>query len=127
MKAKKIIYAASVMEHINNFHLDYISALREEGNEVLVMARGNGADFDIPFEKKLLSPKNRECRKLIRGIIKRERPDVVILNTSLAAFHIRLACPMRNRPRIINIVHGYLFSEHTSSLKRIRTGSTSSN
>ena len=60
---KKILYAASNMTHINNFHLDYIKALREEGYDVTVMARGEGADIDMPFEKKLFSPKNTACRR----------------------------------------------------------------
>ena len=105
----KILYAASSYSHIKNFHLPYIEALRAQGHEVLVMARGEGADFDIPFEKKLLSPKSTACRRMIREILKRERFDAVILNTTLAAVHVRLAMPRRARPRCINIVHGYLF------------------
>ena len=107
----KILYVASTISHIKNFHLDYISALRNDGNEVLVMARGEGADFNIPFEKKLLSAKNTKCRKEIRRILDREKFDVVILNTSLAAFHVRLAMRKKKRPRCINIVHGYLFNK----------------
>jgi len=113
----RILYAASTISHINNFHKSYIEALRAEGNEVFVMARGEGADFDIPFEKKLLSPKNTACRRKIRRIIEEGGFDAVILNTSLAAFHIRLALPRKNRPRVINIVHGYLFSQSDRSLK----------
>ena len=62
----KILYAASNMSHINNFHLPYIDVLKKDGNEVLVMARGEGADFDIPFEKKIFSRANSRCRKMIR-------------------------------------------------------------
>lgn len=115
---KLIIYAASTMSHINNFHLDYIEKLRADGYTVKIMARGIGADYNIPFEKKLLSPINTACRKDIARIIRRERPDAIILNTSLAAFHIRLALPKGIRPRIINIVHGYLFSENVGFIKR---------
>lgn len=107
----KILYVASTISHINNFHLDYINALRDDGNEVYVMARGEGSDFDIPFEKKLLSAKNTGCRKMIRKILDNEKFDAVILNTSLAAFHVRLAMRKKNRPRCINIVHGYLFNK----------------
>ncbi len=114
----KILYAASNMTHIKNFHLGYIEALRRHGHTVSVMARGEGADYDIPFEKKFFSPKNTACRRRIREIIKREGFDAVILNTTLAAFHIRLALPRRARPRVINIVHGYLFSRNTGFIKR---------
>ena len=106
----KILYAASTASHLRAFHQPYIKALRREGHTVMTMASGKGVNFDIPFEKRMLSAKNRSCRKSIRNIIEKEQFDVIILNTSLAAFHIRLALP-KKRPRVINIVHGYLFSE----------------
>lgn len=117
---KKILYVASTISHINNFHTRYIEKLREDGYSVSVMANGEGADYNIPFEKKLLSPINTACRRDIAKIIRREKFDAIILNTSLAAFHVRLAIPKDiNRPRIINIVHGYLFSKTVNKLKRI--------
>ena len=93
----KILYAASTISHINNFHLPYIEALRQEGYLVKIMARGDGADYNIPFEKKYLSSANTACRRDIRRIIEREGFDIIFLNTSLAAFHIRLALPKKNR------------------------------
>lgn len=106
----KILYAASTASHISNFHLDYIEALRKDGHEVLTMANGDGVDFNIPFEKRIFSKTNTKCRKMIRKILDEENFDVIILNTSLVAFHIRLAARAKHRPRIVNIVHGYLFS-----------------
>lgn len=114
----KILYVASNMTHINNFHLEYIASLRSLGHTVSVMARGDGADYDIPFEKKLFSSKNTECRRKIKRIISEGCFDAIILNTTLAAFHVRFALPRKNRPRVINIVHGYLFSENTGFIKR---------
>ena len=118
LSGKKILYAASSMRHINSFHLEYIDRLRKAGNEVLVMARGEGADFNIPFEKQFFSSKNKYARKKIREIVLQERFDVVITHTTLAAFHIRLAIPARERPRIVNMVHGYLFSQNSGFIKR---------
>ncbi len=114
----KILYAASTMSHINNFHKDYIAALRDEGHEVLTMAKGEGADFDIPFEKKMISKQNFAICKQIKAILKKEKFDAVVLNTTLAAFYIRLAMPRKNRPRVINIVHGYLFGSNTGFFHR---------
>ena len=62
----KILVVASTMVHINNFHKEYIEALKEEGNQVYVMAKGEGADFNIPFEKKALSLKNLSLVKKIK-------------------------------------------------------------
>lgn len=114
----KILYAASTMSHINNFHTAYINALRNDGHSVYVMARGDGADFDIPFEKKLFSRRNGACRREIKKILRREGVDAVILNTTLAAFHIRFAMRGKSRPRVVNIVHGYLFSQKGRGIKK---------
>ena len=113
----KILYVASNMTHINNFHLDYIAALRAMGHSVTVMARGEGADIDMPFEKKLFSPKNTACRRRIRRIVREGGYDAILLNTTLAAFHVRFALGAR-RPRVVNVVHGYLFSRTTGFVKR---------
>ena len=81
------------------------------------MARGEAADFDIPFEKSLFSRKNAECRKRIRKIIREVNYDAILLNTSLAAFHVRLAAPKKKRPKIVNLVHGYFFSKRGNFIK----------
>ncbi len=113
----KILYAAGTMDHIKSFHLPYIDALRADGNEVLVMAKGEDADFDIGFVKKMLSPKNIGCCREIRKILKKENFDAIILNTTLAAFHIRLCLKNKRRPKVINIVHGYMFPHKLRGLK----------
>lgn len=113
--APKILYAASTYSHLKSFHMPYIEALRRDGCTVMTMANGEEADFNIPFVKKTVSVQNRACRKMIREIIEREGFDLIILNTSLAAFHIRQALPRKSKPRVVNIVHGYLFSNRTSN------------
>ncbi len=115
---KRVLYCASTMSHINNFHLEYIAALKEAGYIVKVMARGEGADYNIPFKKKYFSADNTACREQIKDILKREKFDIILLNTSLAAFHIRLCLPKKDRPRVINMVHGYLFSRDIGFVKR---------
>ena len=119
MKGKRILYVASGMGHIRDFHLPYIEALRQDGCEVKVMASGRGADFDIPFEKKIFSRKNRECRKSIKEILRKENFDAIILNTTLAAYHVRRALPRNCRAKIVNIMHGYLFSADVNPVKRL--------
>lgn len=113
----KILYAASTATHLANFHIPYIEALRAEGHTVLTMASGEGVDFNIPFVKKFFSYKNTLARRKIRRILKEQGFDAVVLNTTLAAFHIRLAMPRHCRPRTVNIVHGYLFSRGERGLK----------
>lgn len=112
----KILYVASTLSHIKSFHMPYIEALRSEGHTVLIMAKGEGADFNIPFRKKILSSQNRKCRKMIKEILAKENFDSIILNTSLAAYHVRMAAGKR-RPVILNVVHGYLFSQNNRGVK----------
>lgn len=98
------------MVHINNFHREYIDSFKNEGNEVLVLASGEGADINIPFKKRAFSLKNALLSLKIRKIIKQERPDVIYLHTTLCAFWVRMALKgMKKRPLVVNTVHGYLF------------------
>lgn len=113
----KILIVASNMVHINNFHRPYIEAFREEGHDVLIMAHGEGADFQIPFKKRSMSLKNLLLSAKIKKIIKKEKFDAVYLHTTLAAFWVRLAIKgIKNRPLVINTVHGYLFGKGFSRL-----------
>ncbi len=113
----KILYAAGTYAHIKSFHLPYIKALRAQGHRVLVMANGEEADFNVAFEKKMFSLRNAQCQHSIRRILKAEKFDAIILNTTLAAFNIRMALPRKGRPRVVNLMHGYMFSEEPSGLK----------
>ena len=113
----KILYVASNMQHINNFHVPYIERLRAEGNNVKVMATGAGADYNLLFVKKMFSVRNLFTQMKVRKIVKKEKFDAIILNTTLAAFHVRMAIPRRNRPKVLNFVHGYLFHENQKGLK----------
>ena len=112
----KILYTAGTYGHIKCFHTDYIEALRAKGHQVLTMARGEEADFDIPFEKKMFSAKLFANRKRIRKILKEENFDAILLNTTLAALNVRLALG-RKRPRVVNLVHGFMFSKSVKGIK----------
>jgi len=115
----RILIVASTMVHIKNFHIPYIERMKQQGHEVFVMASGEGADFQIPFEKKTLSLKNLRLVSKIKKILKSNSFDRALLHTTLAAFYVRLAMKgMKNRPYVINTVHGYLFSKDSSFFKK---------
>lgn len=116
----KILISASNMMHINNFHRPYIEKFKESGNKVYILSSGEGADFNVPFKKSVLSIKNLFLIPKIRKILKREGFDIVYLHTTLSAFFVRLAMKgLKKRPYVINTVHGYLFSKDTSNIKRV--------
>ncbi len=123
---KSVLFTASTFSHIVNFHLPYLRWFREEGWTVHVSGGGKTlplpeADeiFALPFEKKMLSVGNFRAGRLLRKKIKQERYALIITHTSLAAFFTRLAVVgMPGRPRLANMVHGYLFDDETSMAKR---------
>ena len=117
MKKSKILYAASTASHLRRFHMPYIKALSKDA-EVITMANGEGVDLCVPFAKSFFSLSNFKCIIQIRKILKKERFDRVILNTSLTAFLVRAAMlGMKDRPYVLNVVHGYLFQRKIRGLK----------
>lgn len=123
---KRVLITASVYRHIRNFHLPYINAFREKGWIVHVACAdapehipGAECAFSLPFTKRMSAPQNFIASFSLRRLIRKYRYDLVVTHTALAAFFTRLAVKgMRDRPRVINMVHGYLFDERTSGLKR---------
>lgn len=106
---KKILYVASTYSHIKMFHLPYINELKKD-NVVDVLACGKESDININFKKRLTSFTNLLLIIRLRKIIKANKYDWIILNTSLASFLVRMALKgKKRRPKVINMVHGYLF------------------
>lgn len=114
---QRVLFAASTASHILNFHLPYLRRFRELGFTVDV-ACGAPAEtipwadrvIPLPFQKKITAPANFKAARLLRREFSRTRYDLVIVHTSLAAFFTRLALPRgQERPRVVNMVHGYLF------------------
>ena len=142
---KKILYVASVYRHIRDFHLPYLQELSRQGCLVDLACRmppaaprgaaGSGStpgragsgdvsfinDFiNLPFEKKMTSVSNFRAAAMLRRRIVREQYDLIILHTSLAAFFTRLALKgLKSRPKVINMVHGYLFDDRTPARQRM--------
>lgn len=123
---RKVLFTASTYSHIVNFHLPYLRRFREEGWTVHAACGGRVMELPstdevmhLPFEKSMGSPNNFKAAKLLRAKIKRERYDLICTHTSLAAFFTRLAVlGLRERPVVVNMVHGYLFDDATAPLKR---------
>lgn len=108
-----------------NFHLPYLAEFKRLGWEVHVACGGEETQLphadrsiSIALEKSFASASNfRACAEL-RKLMKKERYDLVITHTSLASFFTRLAEKgLENRPRTINVVHGYLFDDRTPRIK----------
>jgi len=123
---KKILFTASTFSHIVSFHLPYIRWFNEQGYGVDVACGGVPAEIpfaneviQLPFEKSMFSPRNFRAMRMLRKIIGRGNYELISTHTSLAAFFTRLAAAgIKNRPKVANMVHGYLFDDNTPRLKR---------
>lgn len=126
-QGKKILYAASTFGHIKSFHLPYIQALHDGGHQIWCIAQGGAGPIpayvtcvEVPFTKKYLSPENFSAACQVARLMRRERFDTVLVHTSLAAFFVRLGVALagKERARVVNTVHGYLFDGNTSLTRR---------
>lgn len=115
---KKILYCASTVSHILNFHLPYLEAFQKKGYEVWVAANKEEkipfADHVIalPFEKSLSSPRNLRAVLAVRRLLRKERFDKISTHTTLASAVVRAAVLISGvRPHVFCTSHGYLFHE----------------
>lgn len=122
----KVLFTASTYSHIVNFHLPYLEKFRTEGWTVHAACGGTAMPIPqaeeilhLPLEKSIWSPKNFKAAAMLREKMREERYDLVSTHTALAAFFTRLAAEgAAPRPRVVNMVHGYLFDGDTPWLKR---------
>lgn len=124
--ARKILYTASTYSHLRNFHRPYLERFREEGWTVHTAAAGDPEGLPeadravvLPFAKRMTALDNFRCAGELGRMVKSEGYELVVANTSLAAFFTRLPLlGMRERPKVVNISHGYLFGADTPAPKR---------
>lgn len=122
----KVLFTASTYSHIRHFHLPYLQSFQESGWTVHVACAdapkkipSASRGIDLPFKKQMFSPANFRAAWQLRKVIKKERYTLVTTHTSLAAFFTRLAVlGLKNRPRVVNMAHGYLFDDNTGKLKK---------
>ena len=117
MAKKKILFCASTVSHIKNFHLPYLKAFRDMGYEVHVAANESepipwtDRVFKLSFCKRILASENIFAIFQSRKLLKEEKYEKVSSNTTLAGLIIRIsALFLKNRPCIYHIVHGYHFN-----------------
>lgn len=123
---RRVLMTASVWRHIESFHIPYLLAFKRLGWEVHVGCAETpeespfvDACIGLPFEKRLTAPANFRAARILRRTIRTGRYDLIITHTSLASFFTRLAVKaLRDRPPLCNVMHGYLFDDDTSALKR---------
>lgn len=123
---KRILFCASSLSHIKNFHLPYLEAFRRKGYEIWVAANGAEplpqADYviDVPFCKSFGSPRNARAALQLWKLLYQTPFDLLSTHTALASAVVRLAVLLTRksrRPRVVVTCHGYLFHETDSRKK----------
>lgn len=105
--SKKILFTASTLSHLENFHRPYIQAFENMGWEVSIAA--------LPVSKQFFSFQNLRAVFSTRSLLKKENFDVISSQSTLAGVITRLAAmllPRADRGRIFHTAHGYLFHDH---------------
>lgn len=119
----KILYTATVLSHICQFHLPYMQAFQERGIEVHVAARDNLAEknglqlrfcdryYDLPFQRSPKDLRNVEAGKRLKEILEKEQYDLVLCNTPMGGIVTRLAArkSRRSGTKVVYMAHGFHF------------------
>ena len=114
----KILFAASTLEHIQNFHMPYLDELNQKRYEVHILADKQKdmeniyKSISCNWQKKMMSFSNIREIFRIKKILCEEKYKKIIVHTTLAAFCVRMAAKMlKEKPEIIYMCHGYLFTD----------------
>lgn len=117
--SRKILFCASTVSHIMNFHLPYLQAFHEKGYEVWVAVNEQSpipyADsvVALPIQKSLASFQNIKAIFKVKKIMEVQNFDILSTHTTLASAIARVAVLLlRKKPRVFCTVHGYLFNEN---------------
>ncbi len=119
----KVLYVATVVSHICQFHLPYLEMLQNRGAEVHVAARDNLAEknglqlrfadkhFNIPFQRSPKDKRNIAAYKQLKQVLKDNQYDLIVCNTPMGGFLTRLAArkTRKNGTRVIYMAHGFHF------------------
>lgn len=115
--AKKVLFVATVTNHINAFHIPYLKMFKEKGYEVHVASFGDepieycDKHFNIPFARFPLKLQNYKSYKELKKIIQENHYETIHCHTPVGGVLTRLAArkERKNGIRVIYTAHGFHF------------------
>ena len=124
----KILYTATVLSHICQFHLPHMQHLQEQGWEVHVAAHDNLAVknglqlkycdkfIETPFSRSPKSTDNLKAYKQLKKLLSEEHYDVILCNTPMGGIVTRLAAKKTRKQgtKVIYMAHGFHFYKGSS-------------
>lgn len=121
--SKKVLYVATVLSHVCQFHLPYLKMFQERGYEVHVAARDNLAEknglqlkyadksFEVPFQRSPFSIRNIKAYKQLKQLINENKYDLIVCNTPVGGILTRMAAKKTRKQgtKVIYMAHGFHF------------------
>ena len=114
---KKVLFVATITQHINCFHIPYLKWFKEQGFEVHVASNGEqkieycDKHYNLPFERFPLKKNNLKAYKELKNIIKNNNYQIIHCHTPVGGVLGRLAArkARKNGTRVIYTAHGFHF------------------
>ncbi|EMN7257602.1 glycosyltransferase family 4 protein [Vibrio vulnificus] len=113
---KKVLFVATVDQHIRHFHIPYIKWFKGQGHHVSVASRGNecvsdvDTKYEVSFERTPWSLNNFFAFRNLLRILKENKFDLIHTHTPVASILVRVAnLLMKNRAKVIYTAHGFHF------------------
>lgn len=124
----KILYTATVLSHICQFHLPHMQHLQERGWEVHVAAHDNLAVknglqlrycdkfIETPFSRSPKSRDNIKAYKQLKKLLSEEHYDVILCNTPMGGVVTRFAAKRARKQgtKVVYMAHGFHFFKGSS-------------
>jgi len=117
---KRVLFVASVYQHLAHFHLPFMKMLQEQGHEVHAAASsilgGKGevvatgvTCWDVPFARSPFSPSNFRAVLDLWRVFSTTQFDLIHVHTPVAAFLGRLLAKLTGQGEVIYTAHGFHF------------------
>ena len=124
----KILYVATVLSHICQFHLPHMRRLQEQGWEVHAAAHDNLAVknglqlkycdrfIEMPFSRSPKSPDNLRAYKQLKKLLAETHYDLILCNTPMGGIVTRLAARKARKQgtKVLYMAHGFHFFKGSS-------------
>ena len=124
----RILYTATVLSHICQFHMLHMKHMQEQGWEVHVAAHDNLAlknglrlryydkFIETPFSRSPKSADNLKAYKQLKRLLAEEHYDVILCNTPMGGIVTRLAAKQARKhgAKVVYMAHGFHFYKGSS-------------
>lgn len=114
---KKVLFVASIDQHIRHHHLDFLELLKSKGCEVHVASHGHESfkyvdkKFNVPFQRNPYKISNVKALFKLKKIINSNKYDIIHCHTPVGGVITRIVSKRarKNGSLVIYTAHGFHF------------------